>query len=320
MKKSFLILIIVSMSLILFSCSNDEISLDGESMTIGTLMGPTGMGMAHLMEMSENGETEIDYHFEIFQSPDELVGKIVSGEVDVAAVPTNMASILYNRTDGNIELSAINTLGVLYVLENGDSINNISDLDGKDLYVSGKAASPDFIIQYLLNENNLNANISYSLQHADLAAALVEGDVDIALLPQPHVTTAIMRNEDIRVALDITEEWEAMTGLKLPMGSLINQKKFAEENPDVFNQFLKDYEASINFVNNNIDESAELIEKFNILPNKMIAKKAIPYSNIVFIHAEEGKDFLDEFFNILYEFEPNSIGGKLPDEAFYHQK
>ena len=304
----------------------EDTDFENITINIGSLAGPTGMGMVRLMEMVENNEASFDYNIEIAGSPDDLVGKIISGEVQIASVPTNMALLLHNRTEGQVQLAAVNTLGVLYVLENGDTVNEITDLKGKTLNTSGKGASPDFIIQYLLKENGLSLGedlfLDYSLQHGDLAAALVEGDVDLALLPQPHVTSALMRNENLRIALDITEEWEKTLGdsSELAMGVLIVQKSFVEENKEAFNRFLEEYEESINFTNENIDEAAELIAKYGILPNANIAKKAIPLSNIVYKDAVEARIFLDEFFNILYEFEPSSIGGKLADEGFYYQK
>lgn len=296
------------------------------NMTIGTLRGPTGMGMAQLMENASTEASQLAYTFDVLGSPDDLVGKIISGEVDVAAVPTNMALLLYNRTEGAIQLAAVNTLGVLYLLENGDEIQSIEDLRGKTVNTSGKGASPDYIFQYLLNENGLKVdedlNLDYNLEHADLAAAMVEGDVKIGLLPQPHVTTAMVRNPDLRIALDLTHEWEQTTpdNTTLPMGVIIVQKSFIASHPEAFELFLTEYAASVAFVNNNLDEGAELIEKYGILPSAAIAKAAIPNSNIVFMDAQDAKVNLEKFYEILFEFEPRSIGGKLADEGFYYQR
>lgn len=292
---------------------------------VGTLKGPTGMGMAELMEKDEKGETKSDYEFMILGSPDDMVGKIVSQEVDVAAVPTNLAAVLYSKTQGNIKLAAVNTLGVLYVLENGDTIHSVKDLQGKTMSSSGKGASPDFVLQYILAGNGLapekDVIIDYKLQHAELASALAAGDVSLAMLPQPHVTAAMMQNPDLRIALDITKEWETLQGegSKLPMGSLIVSKDFAENNPEALQDFLSEYKQSVEFVNANIDEAAALIEKFEILPKAAIAKKAIPLSNIVYYDAAEAKPFLEEFYTVLHGFDPKSVGGQLPDEEFYYQ-
>lgn len=295
-------------------------------MNVATLKGPTGMGMVQLMEQNATGDTALEYDFSLMGSPDDLVGKIISGEVDVAAVPTNLALLLHNRTEGAVQLAAVNTLGMLYVVENGESIESINDLKGKTLHISGKGAVPDYAMQYILEQNGLtpdqDVRLDYKLQHTELAAAMVAGDVDIALLPQPHVTTALMRNENLRIALDITEEWyEVMENEgQLPMGAIIVQKEFAEANPEAVNSFLKEYKQSVDFVNNELEKAAELIEKYEILPNAAIAKNAIPYSNIVYIGAEEAKPFLEDFYEILFNFEPKFIGGKLPNEGFYYNK
>lgn len=291
---------------------------------VAALKGPTGMGMVELMEKSAAGETANTYTFELTSSPDDLVGKVLNGELDIIAVPTNLASVLYNRTEGGVQLAAVNTLGVLYVLEAGDSVQSLDDLKGKTLNTSGKGASPDFVIQYLLNERGLRPDVDvmldYKLEHADLATALVAGDVTLALLPQPHVTTAMMRNPDLRIALDITAEWHAATqgAADLAMGVIIVQKAFAQEHPEALNAFLDEYKASVNFVNTNIAQAAELIAKYEILPNAAVAEKAIPLSNIVYIDAMDAKASLDAFYQVLFDFEPKSVGGKLADEGFYY--
>jgi len=292
---------------------------------VGTLKGPTGMGMVRLMEQSEKGETALDYTFEILDSPDELVSKIISGEVDVAAVPTNVALLLYNKTEGKVMVAAVNTLGVLSLLENGNEIQDISDLKDKTVYVSGKGASPDFILQFLLKQAGLVINqdveLAYNLQHADLAAAMVEGDVAIGLLPQPHVTSAMMKNPELRIAMDMTKVWEeANVGNQLAMGVLVTQTAFAKTKKETLNLFLEEYKDSVKYVNDNVKEAAILVEATGILPNAAIAEKAIPLSNIVYIDVNEARPFLDAYFEVLYDFEPNSIGGKLADDAFYYEK
>lgn len=293
---------------------------------VATLKGPTGMGMAYLMERNENKESALEYDFTLLGSPDDLTGKVLSGEVDVAAVPTNLAAVLYNRTQGAVQIAAVNTLGVLYLVENGNTINTIEDLRGQSVYSSGKGAAPDFVFRHILEENQLTVDqdvmVDYKLQHAELAAALAAGDVNIALLPQPHVTTAMIKNPNLRIALDITEEWNKIKGDQenLPMGSIIVQRAYLEKNKEAFDKFLYEYKESVDYVNSKIDASAELIAKFEILPQAPIAKKAIPYSSIVYIDAQEAKSHLQSFYQILFNFEPKSVGGKLPDEEFYYKK
>ncbi|MDQ2085231.1 ABC transporter substrate-binding protein [Herbivorax sp. ANBcel31] len=322
-KKTMIAIISSVIILSMAGCSNE--TEQKEPVAVAALNGPTGMGMVKLIEDSEEGKTDLDYDFTLTGSPDNLNGKIISGEVDIAAVPTNLAMTLHNRTEGQIQLAAVNTLGVLYVLENGNSINAIEDLKGKTVNVSGRGSMPDFLFQYLLSKNNLQINddvtVDFNLEHADLAAAVAEEDIDIALLPQPHVTTAMMRNENAKIALDITEEWEKVSdGRELIMGVIIVQREFAENNKELLDNFLDEYKQSIEFANQNVDETAELIEKYEILPNAQIAKNAIPYSNIVYRDASEAKESLQEIYEVLYSFEPRSVGGKIADEEFYYER
>jgi NitT/TauT family transport system substrate-binding protein len=337
-KKNLIWVIFAALTLSMIACSkeapeqnkapqqNPVEAAEKTVIRVAALKGPTGMGMVELMEKNASGNADLDYKFTVMESPDELVGKIINGEVDVAAVPTNLALVLYNRTQGAVQLAAVNTLGVLYLLENGNNIQAITDLKEKKVSISGKGATPDFIFQYIIKENGLipdkDVILDFKLQHADLTAALTAGDIKIALLPQPFVTTALMKNEDLRIALDITEEWQKVMNneSKLAMGCIVVQKKFAENNPAAMNAFLEEYKESIDFVAQQTDQAAALMEKYAILPNAAIAKKAIPYSNIVYIDAQEAKPFLEDFYQVLFDFEPKSVGGKKADEGFYYQK
>ena len=295
-------------------------------MKITALKGPTGMGLVELMKKNDEGTASLDYEFTVLGSPDDLIGKVISKEIDVAAVPTNMALVLYNKTKHELKLAAVNTMGVLYVLENGNSINSIEDLKDRTVGTSGKGASPDYIFRYILKQNNINAEedlmLDFSLQHSELATAVVAGDVKVALLPQPFVTTVLMKNKDVRIALDITKEWEKATDnkSKLAMGCIIVQKDYVEKNKEAFNMFLEEYKSSIDFVNNNKEEAGALIEKYQILPSAKIAKEAIPYSNIVYIDAMDAKPFLQDLYSILFDFDPKAVGGNLADDEFYYKK
>jgi NitT/TauT family transport system substrate-binding protein len=302
--------------------------LEKARIRIGSLLGPTGMGMVKLMEANEQGTSAAEYEFALMAGPDDLIAKIINKEIDVAALPTNMALLLYNRTEGQIQLAAVNTLGTLYLLDQTGAINSVVDLRGKELGISGKGATPDFVMQYLLKHHGLEVDvdvkINYFIQHSDLAAALAAGDMKIGLLPQPHVTTALIRNQNLRIALDINEEWQKTTtgNFELPMGCIVVQKEFVAGNKEAFGQFLAEYRESVAFVNeeSHLEEAAQLMEKHGILPNAAIAKAAIPYCNIVFLEAQDARASLDEYYQILYDFEPSSIGGQLADEDFYYNK
>ncbi|WP_425446772.1 ABC transporter substrate-binding protein [Dethiothermospora halolimnae] len=300
---------------------NEEVKLN-----VATLKGPTGMGMSKLMEDVKKGDSNLDLNFSVYGAPDQLIGKITSGEVDIAAVPSNMASILYNKTKGNVKLAGINTLGVLYILDTTGEIETMEDLKGKTIYASGKGATPDYIIRYLLKENGIDpekdVTLDFKSQHAELAAQVASGDAPIALLPQPHVTTATMKNKDVKIAINLTEEWEKVKGKnsKLAMGAIIVNKDVAKKNKDAVNKFLDEYEKSINWVNDNHEDAGKLIEKHGILPKAKLAKMAIPKSNIVFIDSEKSQEVLKDFYKVLFEFNPKSLGGKIPNEDFYYER
>lgn len=341
MKKSLILMGMMILSvMVIIGCSNNENitgnvvndleenvevrtedTLERKELKIITLKGPTGMGMVQLMENDEAGSSAVDYSFEIVGAPDQIIGKVVQGDVDIAAVPTNLAAILNVKTEGKVQLLAVNTLGVLYILENGDSIQSIEDLKGKTLRASGKGASPEYILNYVLAENGLSDDVTvdYAVEHAELATTTAAGDTALALLPQPFVTSTLLGNADVRIALDLTSEWEKVTeGSVLPMGAIVVNKKFAQENPEVIADFMTEYYASVEFVNTDPKAAGLLIEKFGILPKAALATKAIPNCNITLIDAQTSKDSIMKFYEILMSYDPKSIGGSMPEDSFFY--
>ncbi|MBR0156782.1 MAG: ABC transporter substrate-binding protein [Clostridia bacterium] len=300
----------------LAACKKDEPADDAEQTTdirIAALKGPTGMGMVKLM-----GDDQPHYQVSIEASPDALAPRFISGDVDIAAVPVNLASVLYNKLEGDVVVLAVNTLGVLYVLENGDTVHSVADLNGKKLYATGQAATPEYILNYLLEKNGVTAEIEYVGEHAALATMLASGEAEIGMLPQPNVTAATMQSENLRVALDLTEEWNKVSDTQLVQGVIIARKAFVEANKEAVDIFLRDYEASTKFVNENVDEAAKLIAEAEILPKEALAKKAIPTCNITFIKGADMKTAVSGMLGVLFEANPKSIGGKLPGDDFYY--
>ncbi len=307
--------------------TSEEVSEDAMAekpvLNIGTLKGPTGMGMIQLMETDELETSAIDYNFEIVGAPDQIIGQIVQGNVDIAAVPTNLAAVLDVKTEGKIQLLGVNTLGVLFVVENGEEVATIEDLKGKTLLTSGKGASPEYVLNYILQENGLTEDVTveYAVEHSEAAAKTISGESSVSLLPQPFVTSALLSGENTRIALDLTTEWEKATeGSMLPMGAIIVNKAFAKENPELIKSFMQEYKASVDFVNANPKEAGLLIEKFGILPKAALATKAIPNCNITLLSAQESKTSVQKFLEILHGFNPKSVGGKLPEDAFYYEE
>lgn len=303
---------------VLIGCSNNGAQ---EPISIATLNGPTGIGMIKLIEKQEEAS---DYQIDIYQSPDEIVGKVVSGELDVACVPSNLAAVLYNKTEGGIRLLGTNTLGVLYIVENGSSIASVEDLRGKTIYASGKGSTPDFILNHVLKSNGIDSEkdvkIEYLANHADIASQVMANEGSVALLPQPFVTTVTEKSDAVNVVLDLNELWYESEQMDLPMGVIIASEDFVTNNPKGVKTFLKDYEESVQYVAENLDEAAKLVAEFGLVPSEEIAKLAIPKCNIIFRDAGESKESLDAFYNILFKNDPKAVGGKLPDASFYDAK
>ena len=293
---------------------------------VTVLSGTTGMGMAKLISDKKNGDAALNYSFSVVSDPTLVAPAIVSGATDIAAVPTNLASTLYKSTKGGVYVLALNTLGVLYLVENGNTINSIADLKGKTVYVPGAGTNPEYILKYIIEANGLKVgeDVIFDYTHSSpdaLGNAAANGLAGIALLPEPKVTAVKSQNKDIRVALDLTEEWEKKAGEgTLVQGCIVVRKAFADEHPNEIAKFLEEYEASVNFVNESSSEAANLIAEAGIIPKAPLALKAIPNCNIKYVDGAEMKTSLSKFFEILYGVEPKSIGGALPDDGLYYVK
>lgn len=294
---------------------------------VAALKGPTAMGMVKFMDEAQSGLIDGNsYAFEIAASPDMLTPKIAQGELDIAAVPANLASVLYNNLDEGVQVLAVNTLGVLYLCDQDESVHGVSDLAGKTIYAAGKGSTPEYALRYILQENGLtpgtDVTIEWKSEHAECVAALAENQDAVALLPQPFVTVAQSKNESIRVALDLTKEWDALQKGSEKEGALITgvviaRSAFVEEHPEVVADFLQHYQDSVAFVNENIPEASALVEQFDIAP-AAVAQKAIPACNIVCISGDEMKNLLSGYLEVLHEQSPEAVGGSLPSEDFYY--
>lgn len=307
----------------------EETPKEASSVRITALKGPTALGMLELMDEADSGAfTDASYEFTIAASADEVTPQLVQGNTDIAAVPANLASVLYNNTEGGVEVLAINTLGVLYIVENGETISSVEDLKGKTIYASGKGATPEYALNYILAGNGIDAaadvTIEWKSEHTECLSALLAAENGIAMLPQPFVTTAQMKTEGIRTALDLTEEWERLQKdsdhpSALLTGVVVVRREFAETNPEAVSDFLDRYKASVTFVNDHTDEAAQLAEKYDIV-TAQVAAQALPACNITFIEGTEMQEKLSGYLSVLLEQNPKSIGGALPESDFYYNR
>lgn len=290
------------------------------------LKGPTAMGMVKMMADSAAKSSRIERdRFRIESAPDAVIPAVTKGEADIFAVPSNLASVLYNKTKGQIQVLAINTLGVLHVVERGDSIKTIAELKGKTIVMSGQGAMPEYALNYLLEKSGLSTSditIEWKHEHSEVLAAL-SADTDrqlVAVLPQPFVAVAQSKLEDLRDAIDLNETWDQIgageTKSAMITGVVVVRKAFAEAHPEAVKAFLAEYKASVAYTNEHVEDAAQMIGSYDIVPAP-IAKKAIPASHITFVEGVEMKQMLQGFYEVLFKQNPKAIGGKLPADDFY---
>jgi NitT/TauT family transport system substrate-binding protein len=315
-----ILIILILFFITLTAC--DRSPKDKTPVTIAGLRGPTSMGMIRLFEEEALNSDSYEVTYLTEAAPDALTAKLLNNEIQIAAVPTNLASILYHRTEGGIQFLALNTLGVIHLVGT-EPVDSLDDLKGQVLHISGKGATPDYAVNYMLSSLGLldDMSLQFYADHASLAQAVLAGDAPYAVLPEPFVTQVVNQSNHIRLQLDLNKEWEKITSGSsvLSMGCLVISKEFAEENDDFVQDFLSQYEQSVNWVNTHPSDAGLLIAEHGILPNAQLAESAIPNSAIVFEDAKTAKDKINNFLKILFEYNPSSIGGSLPNDDFYYQ-
>ena len=302
---------------------------------IAALKGPTAMGLVKLMKDNDEtigallssakpyeGEVGNLYTFTLAGSADEVTPALIKGDLDMACVPANLAAVLYGKTGGAVEVLAVNTLGVLYIVENGETVQSMADLKGQTIVAAGKGSTPEYALRYLLTENGIDPDkdvtIDWKSEHSECVAALASGQAAIALLPQPFVTVAQTKIEGLCMALDLTAEWDKLdNGSALITGVIVARRDVVEANPGAVDSFLQNYAASVEWVNGNTAEAAALVGEYGIV-DAAVAEKALPYCNIVCLTGGEMKDKLSGYLKVLSEAEPSSVGGTLPGDDFYY--
>ena len=306
---------------VLTGCGQQE---EPTTVRIGGLKGPTSMGLVFLQEQAESGEAKEDYEFTMATAADELLPLMIKGEMDIALVPANVASVLYHKTEGGISVIDINTLGVLYMVSGDNSIQDMESLRGKTIYLTGKGTTPDYVLRYLLTANGIDVSectLEYKSEATEVAALLAEQPEAIGLLPQPFATAACAQNEALSVVLDMNEQWNMVQGeggSSMVTGVTVVRKAFLEEYPEAVKTFLLEHEASAQAINDDPQKGAQLVVAAGIVAKEPIAQKAIPYCNITYIDGKEMQQALSGYLQVLYNQDPAAVGGTLPGEDFYY--
>lgn len=292
-----------------------------EPLRIAGLKGPTTMGLVNLLSMEQASTAAMDYDLQLYGAADEIVPLLIKGELDMAAIPANLAATLYQKTSDGIQAVAVNTLGVLYVVEQGDTVHSMADLKGRTILSTGKGTTPEYVLRYLLTANGIDpdkdVDIQYYSEATEVTAQMATTQDAIAVLPQPYVTAAGLKDDTLRVALDLTAEWDKVADTQLITGVTVVRKAYAEEHPDVVAAFLADYAQSVNAANTDLDGTAALCEEQGVVAKAAIAKKALPNCNIVCLTGEELKADVSGYLQVLYDADPAAVGGALPGEDFY---
>ncbi len=352
-KRFFAAMLAVIMLLSLAACGENGITGDNTEPTtshireiktkVAALNGPTGLGLAKLA-----ADRSYAYDVQFYSDPQEVAPLLTTGEVDIAALPINLAANLYNKTNGGIQILAINTLGVLHVIENGKSIKSIADLKGKTVYATGQGSTPEYIINFILEKNGLDpekdVDIQYKAAHSELATLAVEGKAEICILPEPFATkviaqtntasttaaseTAVQQEEatteaaedkvTLRRALDLTDEWNKVCDVQLAQGCVVARTEYINQNPEIVKEFMGFNEVSVNYLNSNGDGSAIFLVENGYFEDVNVAKATVVNSNLVFIEGEEMKTAAKQVFEVLYQSDPASVGGKIPDDGIYY--
>ena len=325
MKKGISLLLAVLLVLSLAACgaNTDETASDTKTVVrMATLKGPTGIGTAKLWADDDAGKAKNDYTVTLCTDPTEVLNGVVEGSYDVAAVPLNMASVLYNKLNGGVQILAINTLGTLYMLATQD-LADISALEGKTIVTAGQGATPEYVLNYLLEKNGLTdkVTVEFKSEHAEvatLAAAAGADDQTVYMLPEPNVTATLIQNQALKTVLDVSSAFESASGVSLAMGCIVAKKEFVEQNQAAIDAFLTEYKASVEYTATNLDDTATLCETYGIIPKAAVAKQAIPRCSITCVTGADMQKIAMENLNVLLAANPKAIGGALPADDFWY--
>lgn len=310
---------------LLTGCGSNKASEEKITVKVGALKGATTLGLLPLQDKAANGGANENYEFSMMTAADELLPLMIKGELDIALLPSNVASVLYQKTSGGVTVIDINTLGVLYMVSGNSSISSVADLAGKTIYLTGKGTTPDYVLHYILNGNGIDADqdctLEYRSEATEVAALLAENPDAIGLLPQPFVTAACAQNDALSVIMDMNAEWEKLqgeSGSRLVTGVTVVRNEFLQEHENAVAAFMEEHKASAESMNTDVENGAKLAVASEIIAKEPIALKAIPKCNITYIDGNEMKQALSGYLQVLYEQNPESVGGALPQDDFYY--
>lgn len=301
--------------------ASEGTSGEGAVVRVGSLTGPTSIGLVDLMARAEAGETGNAYEFTIAGTADEIVPKVIQGELDVALLPANVCSVLWNKTEGGVLAIDVNTLGVLSVVTGDASVSAFPDLAGRTVFMTGKGQTPEFVMAFLLDAAGIadQVTLEFKSEPAEVVSALVADETAVGVLPQPFVTAACVKNPALLVPVSLVDVWDGAVsdGSRMVTGATIVRKEFLEESPDAVVGFVADHAASVDAVNGDPAAAAELVAKYGIIESAAVAERAIPECSLVCITAPEMVDVLSGYLEVLASADPSSVGGGVPNENFY---
>lgn len=310
---------------LLTGCGSNKASEEKITVKVGALKGATTLGLLPLQDKAADGGANENYEFSMMTAADELLPLMIKGELDIALLPSNVASVLYQKTNGGVTVIDINTLGVLYMVSGDSSVSSVADLAGKTIYLTGKGTTPDYVLHYILNGNGIDADqdctLEYRSEATEVAALLAENPDAIGLLPQPFVTAACAQNDALSVIMDMNAEWEKLqgeNGSRLVTGVTVVRNEFLQEHENAVAAFMEEHKASAESMNTDVENGAKLAVASEIIAKEPIALKAIPKCNITYIDGNEMKQALSGYLQVLYEQNPESVGGALPQDDFYY--
>ncbi len=331
-KSLFSLLLALTLALSLTACGTqantepeqpDDTPVPAE-VNLYVLSGPTGIGAMNLWAAADAGETQNTYHITMPGANDEVVAAISNGDADIAAVATNLAATLYNKTSGGVTVLAVNTLGVLFLLGNGQEVATIADLAGKTIYAPGQGANPEYILRYVLTGNGLDPDKDVTIQFVGEGSELLtvwQTDPEaIIMAPQPVATSILMQNENAVTLFNMTDEWDKVSGgdSTLMMGCVIVRNEFLQENPGAVALFLQEYAASIEKAQSDAEGTAALCEQYGLIPKAALAKAAIPSCGLTFVTGAEMKSALSGYLQVMFDADLKSVGGAMPGDDFYY--